>query len=543
MRRIAISAAITLLAVLFVAMPVMAQEYAFLCYVTTSPDGTWSMRCAPYVAPTPAPTATATATPIPPTATATALPPTATALPATPTSQATATSVPPTATQPAPTATATAPAPTATATSPVSPLPTPVATATATAPVSPLPTPAATATMVMPMPTPTSGPVAAWKCPDSLHNKSVYHDHYNEAAGCWYDHVHGSDPNSIAYRFGPLWDVLRNYPTYNAADPAWQLGGISYPWLTGGGMEQEHKHGGYKWLVADIAPQNADVIRIADNGGDYNWITGNGPWSDIVAMRIESHLGSMFAMPDGSQMGDSGTRFHSLWAEYMDRDGGRIGGGGWTDTGRFWWYSNDIIPMPSDPNPVSPLQTGVDGHFSDPYRGDSFLCENLTRGIPTPALWTSRPPWAEPKLQSPDYQHNNHLGAFTVAKDISACTDRAGQQHLICPDGSCRWANNTDFGPYRAWAYLSPAYDNDKAGNDKDPRVGYVTMFSWTDRRGLPAPACTKPALDCVPFYAIAARVGWHSWNSGLGQPYVASIDHDQTPKDVKVPYINVLGN
>ena len=521
MKRTTAAILIAIMLLFSVAVPVLAQGYQFLCTVYTAPDGNWNMNCMPWL-PTPAPTATvqptatatATATVVPPIATATA-----TALPATPTATATMVHEHPTS-EP-------------TATAPVSPLPTPQPTATQ--PGSPLPTP--------PPPTATPVPVAGWQCPESAHDKTVWHPHYNAALGCWYDHVHGADPAAIDYRFGPLWSFLSKYPGYNANQAKWQLSSISYPWLTGAGMEQSMKHGGYKWQVADVAPQNGDVLKIERKSATWNWVTAGPYWGDIVAMRYAEHFGSAFADPSGSMppMFDSGTRFHSFWAEFATADNGKIGGGGWWDTGRFWQYSTFIVPMPGvDPNPVSPRQSGANGQFSDPYRGDGALCDNFGNRKIT-ALWTSRPPWTDDWPKGYDYQHNNHMGLFSVHKDVSACTNRDGTSRLVCSPGQyCPNYNNTEYGPFRVWAYVSPSWDGSAV--DRDSRKGYVTFYSWTDRRGLPALNCTAPALDCVPYYAENVRPGWYGWQTHVDdQAAVNARDFDQSPTGKT--YINLWGN
>ena len=483
MNRIVASFLITLMFVLSLAVPVLAQSGCEL--VGTLSNGATILYCPP-------PDQPPTATPEPPTPT-----PTATALPATP--EPTATSVPPTAT----------------------------ATPTNTA------TPAATAT---------PGPVAAWQCPESAHDKTRWHPHYNSQLGCWYDHVHGADPAAINYVFGAPWAFLKNYPQYDATKPEWNLGTISYPWLTGNGMEQSMKHGGYKWQVAAVNPEGPGVVKVVDpNGTDWNWITAGPTWNEVHEFRYEEHFGGM-VKSDGMTMFDSHTRIHSFWVEMRGENGAVIRGGGHWDTGRFWRYSQFIIPMPDiDPNPVSPFQTGENGHFSDPYRGDDGLCRERPYGSPITALWTSKPPWADPeRLNRWDYQHNNHLGVFSAHQDFSVCTNPDGTHELICKEGDvCPWANNTKFAPFRVWAYVSPSWDGSKL--DRDVRPGWVTVYTWTNVKGLPNAACTAPGPDCVPFVIENAQPGWYTWYYVGGQNKADGADFDQSPPGKS--YINLYGN
>lgn len=490
MRRITISASIAMALLLMIVVPVLAQDGCEIIKVL--PGGT-ILWCPDQVAPTPTitpePTATATATPV--------------------TEQPTATPMPPT------------PAPTATAT------PTEHVHPTATS------APVATSTPV---------PGMAWRCPDSAHDPTQWHPHYNAQLGCWYDHVHGANPTAIDYRFGAPWSFLAKYPGYATSQPAWNIGTISYPWLTGAGMEQSMKHGGYKWQVADTAPQNGEVLRIERRPAIWDWVTGNGPWLDLVAFRFQEHFGSAFADPSGQMppMFDARTRFHSFWVEMLTQDGGTIRGGGWWDTGRFWEYGTQVIPMPEiDPRPVSPRQSG--NSFSDPYRGDNNLCDNYG-GNRIVALWSSRPPWTPDWPTGYDYQHNNHLGLFSVHKDVSACVNRAdGSSRLICQPGSyCPNANNTEYGTFRVWAYVSPSWDGHVL--DRDPRRGWVTVYTFTDRRGLPAPGCTAPALDCVPYVLEGVRPGWYGWETNRDdQAEAPSRDFDQSPAGKT--YVNLWGN
>lgn len=496
MNRIAAATLIALILVAALAVPVLAQDG---CSLVGTIQGGSILFCPDVAQPTPTPTPEPTATV------------TATMLPEQPT--ATPTNTP-------------APTPTATAT------PTEHVHPTATA------TPAATSTPI---------PGQAWRCPDSAHDKTQWHPHYNAALNCWYDHVHGANPSALDYRFGAPWSFLSKYPGYDATKPEWQIGTISYPWLTGNAMhpdmEQSMKHGGYKWQAFDVAPQNAEVLRVPRAGAVWNWVTGNGPWIDVLAFRYQEHFGSAFAgMDDMPAMFDSHTRFHSFWAEFFTADGGTIRGGGWWDTGRFWEYSTQIIPMPDiDPNPVNPRQTGSDGHFSDPYRGDDNLCDNYN-GQRITALWTSRPPWTSDWPQGYDYKHNNHMGLFSVHKDIAACTNRSdGSSRLICQPGSyCPNANNTDYGAFRVWAYVSPSWDGHAW--DRDTRRGWVTLYGWTDRRGLPALSCTAPGLDCIPYVLENVRPGWYGWETSIdAQQDAVSRDFDQSPAGRT--YVNLWGN
>ncbi len=497
MRHITAAMLIAIVLVAALAAPVLAQEGCSL--IGTLPDGAGTILFCPGAPPTPTPEPTATSTAIPATPE-----PTATVMP-------TNTPLPPT--------------PTATPTMHVHPTMAPTNT----------PVPGAT-------PTATPAPIASWQCPESAHDKTQWHPHYNAALNCWYDHVHGANPSALDYRFGAPWSFLSKYPNYDANNPAWQIGTISYPWLTGEGMEQSMKHGGYKWQAFDVAPQNAGVVQVQRLGAVWNWVTGNGPWLDVTAFRYQEHFGSAFKDPTGQMetMFDARTRFHSFWVEMLTQDGGTIRGGGWWDTGRFWEYGTQVIPMPDiDPRPVNPRQSG--NSFSDPYRGDNNLCDNYG-GNKIVALWSSRPPWTGDWPQGYDYQHNNHMGLFSVHKDVAACVNRNdGSSRLICQPGQyCPNANNTEYGAFRVWAYVSPSWDGHQW--DRDTRRGWITLYGWTDRRGLPATSCTAPGLDCVPYVLENVRPGWYGWETNReDQAEAPSRDFDQSPAGKT--YVNLWGN
>jgi hypothetical protein len=433
-------------------------------------------------------------------------------------------------------------APTATATN--TPLPeataTPQPTATA---IPPTATPAPTPTMAHVHPTATPGPGASWQC--TAHDKNTWHPHYDSGRNCWYDHEHGVNPTAISYRFGELWSFLRNYPGYRADAPDWKLGSISYPWLTGDGMEQSMKHGGYTWQTFDVAPQNG-VLRVQDIGGTFNWVT-NGPyWGRITAARFQEHFGSAFADPTGSMppMFDAHTRFHSFWMEVTVNGGGKIGGGGHWDTGGLWEYFGRIFTTPDDPSPFNPGHKN--GVLRDPYRAESRLCEELVGqpSVGATSLWTSRPSWIPDDFGNRWYGWNNHMGLFTVHKDPSVCVTRGGELQFRCgstwnPDAPCT-QNNTDAGPFRLWAYVSPAWDG--SALDRDPRAGWVTIYTFTDTRGLPAPTCTAPGANCVPYYVENVRAGWYVWQTHIDdQAAILSVDSDQSPPGKN--YINLWGN
>src|SRR5688572_12987251 len=111
----------------------------------------------------------------------------------------------------------------------------------------------------------------------AVHDDTQWHPLYDPVLDCHYDHTHKfnpDDPNLVAI-FG---DVRQ-----------WTLGqSISYPWLTGDGAEQTHKHEGYQVDGRWDEKCNSSFAR-----------------NCITAFRVQVHaVGSLV---------DEVARFHSQW--------------------------------------------------------------------------------------------------------------------------------------------------------------------------------------------------------------------------------------
>lgn len=315
------------------------------------------------------------------------------------------------------------------------------------------------------------------------HNGTEWHSLWDYKRGCHYDHTHNADPASANGVLGPV-----------AA--SWGGQSISYPWLTGNGMEQTMKHNGYKYLVElNLPPVDLSL----------NWQpSGNNAITDI---RVEHHrMGGLL---------DLLVRNHSFYQEVRICKGDRCGVmkfGGWNDYGILHSpYKKAILPLPGiDPSPVN--QT-ID---EDPYRAAQPLAE--TKEIATRAfarskggglvedvnndvvsLWTTQPG---------RYGFNRLGGTFNIVFDDWQGVDASNPSRvdLLCDPANspCRF-NSSEHGLFTAWAYVPFELDNDGDG--------FVSYIGFTDRMGNIVQGCAAPAMDCVPLLINNAPVGYAAWN------------------------------
>lgn len=309
-------------------------------------------------------------------------------------------------------------------------------------------------------PEPTDPPNEGNLCPD--HDPTKWHPLYDEARGCHYDHEHKEDPRELDDLFGPVGAL------YGGQE-------ISYPWQTfsDAGTENEHKHGGYGWLV------RKDM-------GCYS------KFSDgcLTDFRLQYH--AIMAGPGAA------TRYHSfsLEARACREDNPEVCGlirtGGWIDYGHLE-IDGQHVPLPGDPEQ---LRTGNrrihyyekgNGNFGTWYGGNRLA----TAAIQTNRMWGPVNP-------------NN-----------------PSELLLFCPDFQCSKNNSM------MHAHAIGFRIQDELDDDGD---GLVNYDGYTNRHGEVVEGCTEIGLDCVPLQITNMPVGSYQYRDDTHGLKDGRADHDTSP-------------
>lgn len=336
-------------------------------------------------------------------------------------------------------------------------------------------------------PTTVSSPVAPYPSAPlcDTHDDRAYHGLWNSAEGCHYNHEHGTDaPAFVAARFGV------NVANYTG-------GAISYPWQTP--MENEHKHGGYKWDHRD---------GVTCKGRE------NSPLG-VSAYAIQFHArGDRMALE---------SRFHSSFAVIEicrvsnSTDRGTIIVGGHQDFGQNVspYQGRVMTAYPNDPEPnYDPAREpyiAVDCVSSDCRRDLSNVTGNTT--------WISEPVNVEGT--------GNDLFAFLFrGRDTFDVVD-GNTRHLYPPtfyylcssDGGATFnpagcaKNNTTARVHEIMGTIPAAWDTLDGASD-----GHVTYSGHVDRWGNLI-TCDMPGPDCIPISLTNVPTGRYGMqDSGAGR-------------------------
>lgn len=329
------------------------------------------------------------------------------------------------------------------------------------------------------------------ECWQSVHDLTSWHPLTEEIG-----HLHNGDPNLVNDILGP--------------PGAWHNGqSISYPWqawmgLDGGAapqpgqMENDMKHEGYKWAVAN---DGRDCYQKENEVGT----------NCFYAWRIQYHSA-------GASHG-AVTRLHSfsLEAQVCTPDFatcGIIRTGGLIDYGplslRPPWPPVRVI-LPDDPPEFD------DHSMTDvPYKHHRVI-----GGSPTNYLWQSGSKFGYNLIAN---------FAFHVHDDWQG-VDPAdpGRVELVCPDFQCE-SNHSNVGFYRIYLLRKRPNINEDLVDGIDGIIDGVMNFSgYTDRFGNLVPDCSPLGPDCIPLILENFPVGQASY-------WVPALPENNTEYDISPP-------
>ncbi|MBV6450035.1 MAG: hypothetical protein DCC56_07025 [Anaerolineae bacterium] len=335
------------------------------------------------------------------------------------------------------------------------------------------------------------------KFPDT----QLYHDLWNEKAGCHYDHEHGDNPALADSYFGK-------------AGQLWGGQSISYPFYTSP-MENTHKHSGHKYYVRTpgfnpFPPCGTENVSDNNPSGIGN--------NCIIAARVILHTiaGTM----------DTLARYHSGYIEaYICKypgytSCGTIKTGGWFDFGdlKAPHYSDRVvrpggtvdfggIVMDFAPDgPDLPAQSGEPYVFMIDYTPEKlaeYRAHPPTAPKATMDQWSSNDFDCEPRPAN-DPCHNQYTHMLVQVGDSWNLLDKANPNNIIW---ICRGEPNCEYngsltGLNELWFKVLQTWQ--PSGN------GFVTLTGWSDRWGNPRfdNVCKSVSVDCVPFVLDHAPVG-----------------------------------
>lgn len=300
------------------------------------------------------------------------------------------------------------------------------------------------------------------ECPD--HDPATFHWLYDPDRGCHYAHEHHDDPHWVDDIFGP--------------PGAWWGGNqsISYPWQTGGGTENIHKHEGYKVLV-----RRADEC-VSVNGRNC-----------ILAVREQVHAGATGM--------EARTRFHSYSVEALVHhietgDEGIVRFGGWYDAGAL---------VVADINGES--HRVILPHLGE-YEGDGLRWSKaqLRQHHHPESRRASTATWYTHMMMSPTGPGT--LGNATIAYVFEQFggiwPNDPYTDHLLCPDFQCR--RN---GSQRSLHSLKFEIKSRWFDPDGD---GYANGTWYVDQYGNLRADCTNVGPTCIPMVLENVRVGVYHW-------------------------------
>jgi hypothetical protein len=425
---------------------------------------------APFVSPTPTlkptrtPTRTRTATPVP-------------------TEDATAT--PEDTSTPTVTATATSPFTSArTATATATKEPTATATLTATEPP-PTSTSTATATVVA---TVAPYPDAPFCEIGQAHNNSAFHALWNAEEGCHYDHEHGQDP------FTP--DVADAFPGF---DLRALLGGVGVGHTNpSSGMENTHKHGGFKWSVNLTHLSGCTPFEGAANGVDASAILfhGFGNYDVELEGSVHSTVALLrFCTPDGP--GYAFINQHITYGQVVVPYQGPF-----------------VAPYPHRPDPG--YGAGFGPYISVDCVGPVIQCRPSLafirdRNLDANSYWTAkntgsgtRPP--NSILFRPFFRLRDAYQVFDWLDDSHPFTYLWVCGGAVYNPAGCEYNNSTT--QIHEISGVVPVSWDGLANWDTNPGVGLVSAEGFVTRYGTRNPGCTVAGEDCHPIVLVNVPTG-----------------------------------
>jgi len=359
---------------------------------------------------------------------------------------------------------------------------------------SPLPSKPAKEAATPPSPFPTHTAIPAVRTdtaapyPDAplcaTHNPTAYHTLWNSAEECHYDHEHGS------MDFGQAAALL-------GVDLTTFTGGqqISYPWQTmhhDGCLENDCKHGGYKWTFKTTNEDPCIAAEVGPNGTDGYAVQfhGRGDAEDNLTRVHSSFIAVVVCNVQGQR--------------------GVLVTGGWQDYGqRVSTYQSGVVMALSD-QPQPSFRALLSPYWSlDCYNDDGAQTDCGSRFIHSDVTAVSRPQAADLghrvaqiliRSRDPYVWVNG-----STRDDLNAQTFRwvcgvTGYNPVGCE------GNNTTGTIHQVYGNVPSEWDSLDGVVD-----GLVTWQGYTDRWGNRVEGCSGSSLDCVPVYLRGVPVGGFS--------------------------------
>lgn len=322
---------------------------------------------------------------------------------------------------------------------------------------------------VPPIPSVVGGP----EC--TTHDSTKHHFLVDPNTGCHYDHEHHDDSNWVNDSLGTPGEWFGN-PGQS----------ISYPWQTGNGTENHHKHEGYKTLVRKNLPcvhPNTKAV---------------GCFKDV---RLQIHT--------VASAKDASVRFHSYAVEttvthdYYPGLVGYISFGGHMDTGTLHVDGNHV-PLPDDPVPLTFDKSRRKGHSWETNGRNSTWYASISRGAPA-------------------FNHGTIALTFETFGGVNPADPF--YEHLWCPNLDCKLNGSRMFLhslKFEVGPGIRSLVDPDGNGIADD-----VSLY--VDPAGNVAESCTEPSLTCVPLRMKNVPVVgiYHHKDSYVG---INLVEYDTSP-------------
>lgn len=334
-------------------------------------------------------------------------------------------------------------------------------------------------------------------CP--THDNNTFHALYDSGAGCHYDHEHGVTP------FAP--EVAAAFPGFDlyALLGNVQIGhtNLSSP------MENDHKHGGFKWNVQLQHPQGCSGFEGAVSGVNGSVIQYHNFGDYSIELEASHHTTvALVRLCNSANSADYGYLYTTQFQSY-----GEV----------CVPYQGTVFVYPYYSVPL--YNCGFGQYLSVNCIGPVAQCRTdlaQAQNSPASSNWTSkitgsavnkttgeslRPQGStlfnllfrvRDTYQNFDWNDQTHPFTF-----IWLCTSDGG---LSYNPAGCQY-NNTTSQVHEIAGTIPAAWDN-LAGFDSDPRVGRITAEGYTTRFGVLNPACTTPGEDCHPVKLVEAFVG-----------------------------------
>lgn len=314
---------------------------------------------------------------------------------------------------------------------------------------------------------------------------NLYHDLWNEKAGCHYNHTHNADPALANAVFGPV-------------GAAWGQE-VSYPFPTSN-ENNFMGHPGYKFEVDVRANAPVPQESFEYLNPDPNYVT---------AFRIEYH--------DAGGNAHMVKRFHSYYVEarILSLNGdvtGTIATGGWADYGclhgsykQFFTLLPGIDPVNASGQSVCGTTQTID---NSPLRSTRTQADAADRNNTNDNVFT----WSTDS----EYGYNQILKQLAFRTlDSWGWMDPNDPytERFICPSFNCKF-NSSVHDVYTLWFNIPDSMDSLDGVID-----GKVTYTGYTDVKGNIVQGCTAPGANCVPLKIINVPVG------------NAIINEDDTPR------------